>query len=272
VFLLQFYWYEDKSPVAVWGVDERVWASASPKLTLSLFTSADLGDSEVWNTGTVGNVNLLTETPAVNGYSPLQIEGTFSKFFNSGLHSHLSATGPDIVTRLREAAPACDESWLGVLGVERLLVFPGQQVLVPEIREWLSDWRESMVGSAVAFERPERPSLLACLPSGLSADVRGSSDREIVLAVANRAHWPRRLVLRRQWFPGYRAWLDGAEVPVWGVGGVAVGVRIPASRSGLLVVRFAPRSLRLGFLLLAVGIVGLLYGVRRSARSRVIGT
>jgi hypothetical protein len=49
-------------------------------------------------------------------------------------------------------------------------------------------------------------------------------------------------------------------------------VRIPANRSGLLVVRFAPRSLRLGFLLLAVGIVGLLYGVRRSARSRVIGT
>src|SRR5262249_62293221 len=94
----------------------------------------------------------------------------------------------------------------------------------------------------------------------------------VSLGVRKRARWPRRLVLRRQWVRGYRAWLDGAEVPVWGVGGVAVGVRIPANRSGLLVVRFAPRSLRLGFLLLAVGIVGLLYGVRRSARSRVIGT
>jgi hypothetical protein len=272
VFLLQLYWYEDKSPVAVWGVDERVWASASPKMTLSLFTSADLVDSEVWNTGTVGNVNLLTGTPAVNGYSPVQIEGTFSKFFNGGLHSHLSATGPDIVERLRERAPACDESWLGVLGVERLLVFPGQQALVPELRGWLSDWRESRVGSAVAFERLERPSLLACLPAGLSARIRGSSSRQIVLAVANHAQRPRRLVLRRQWFPGYRAWLDGAEVPVWGVGGVAVGVRIPANRSGLLVVRFAPRSLQVGFILLAVGIVGLLYGIRRSARGRVMGT
>jgi hypothetical protein len=226
----------------------------------------------VWNTGTVGNVNLLTGTPAVNGYSPVQIEGTFSKFFNGGLHSHLSATGPDIVERLRERAPACDESWLGVLGVERLLVFPGQQALVPELRGWLSDWRESRVGSAVAFERLERPSLLACLPAGLSARIRGSSSRQIVLAVANHAQRPRRLVLRRQWFPGYRAWLDGAEVPVWGVGGVAVGVRIPANRSGLLVVRFAPRSLQVGFILLAVGIVGLLYGIRRSARGRVMGT
>jgi hypothetical protein len=272
VFFLQAYWYQDKSPVAVWGVDERVWASASPKMTLSLFTSADLVDPEVWNTGTVGNVNLLTETPAVNGYSPVQIEGTFSKFFNGGLHSHLSATGPDIVERLRESAPACNESWLDVLGVERLLVFPGQQALVPELREWLSDWRESKVGSAVAFERLERPSLLACLPAGLSAQVRGSSSREIVLAVANHARWPRRLVLRRQWFPGYRAWLDGTEVPVWGVSGVTVGVRIPANRSGLLVVRFAPRSLRLGFILLALGIVGLFYGIRTGARGRVIGT
>src|SRR5262249_55156465 len=129
-----------------------------------------------------------------------------------------------------------------------------------------------MVGSAVAFERPERPSLLACLPSKLSADVRGSSDREIVLAVANCADWPRRLVLRRPWVPGYRALLGRAEVSVSGVGRVPVRARCPAYRSGLLVVRFAPRSLRLGFLLLAVGIVGLLYGVRRSDRSRVIGT
>src|SRR5262249_56167370 len=121
------------------------------------------------------------------------------KLCRGGVRRQRSGRGPDIVTRLRERAPACSESWLGVLGVERLLVFPGQQALVPEIRQWLSDWRESMVGSAVAFERLEHPSLLACLPSKLSAEVRGSSDREIVLAVANRAHWPRRLVLRRQW-------------------------------------------------------------------------
>src|SRR5262249_49361986 len=146
------------------GVDERVRASASPKQTLSLFTSTDLGDPGVWNTGTVGNVNLLTETPAVNGYSPVMIEGTFNKFFSGSAHSHLTATTPEVIGRLREPVPGCDESWLGVLGVERLLVFPGQQVLVPELREWLSDWRESRVGSAVAFERRERPGPVACVP------------------------------------------------------------------------------------------------------------
>jgi hypothetical protein len=262
VFLLQMYWYQDKTPLAVWGVDERVWASASPKLTFSLFTSADLGDPEVWNGGTLGNVNLLTETPALNGYSPVQIEGTFDHFFSVNFN-HLSATGPDIIERLKERPPGCDESWLDVIGVERLLIFPGQQALIPDVRAWLRDWSESRVGSAVAFERAERPSF-PCLPGDLEARIRSSRSRETVLSVVNHSQRRRRIILRRQWYPGYRAWLDGREVPVRAVGGITVGVMIPANKSGLLVVRFAPRSLELGLILLGVGVVGLLYGIRRT--------
>jgi ABC-type polysaccharide/polyol phosphate export permease len=263
VFLLQMYWYQDRTPLAVWGVDERVWASASPKMTFSLFTSADLTDPEVWNRGTLGNVNLLTGTPTLNGYSPIQIEGTYDQFFTSNF-SHLSATGPDIVERLREMVPGCQESWLDVIGIERLLIFPGQQALVPDVRAWLSDWKESRVGSAVAFERPGvRPSL-PCLPDDLEARIRTSSSRETVLSVANRSPRPRRVILRRQWYPGYRAWLDGREVPVKAVDGIVLRVMIPAHQNGLLVLRFAPRSLQLGLVLLGLGVVGLLYGISRS--------
>jgi ABC-type polysaccharide/polyol phosphate export permease len=265
VFLLQMYWYQDKTPLAVWGVDERVWASASPKLTFSLFTNADLGDPEVWNTGTLGNVNLFSGTPTLNGYSPVQIEGTFDQFFTASFN-HLSATGPDIVERLREIVPGCQESWLDVIGVERLLVFPGQQALVPDIRAWLRDWRESRVGSAIAFERPGAQSSLPCLPDDLEARIQTSSSRETVLSVANRSPRPKRLILRRQWYPGYRAWLDGRELPVEAVGGIVLRVMIPAHQNGLLVVRFAPRSLQLGLVLLGLGVVGLLYGLSRSTR------
>lgn len=266
VFLLQMYWYQDKTPLAVWGVDERVWASASPKQTLSLFTSDDLTDPQTWNTGTIGNVNLLTDTPAVNGYSPVKIEGTFGRFFTGSRHSHLTTTAPDIIERLKERAPGCEESWLGVLGVERLLVFPSQQALVPELRKWLSDWNESRVGNAVAFESVRRPPPFPCLPADLSAEIRTANGREVVLGVTNRARRPRRLILRRQWFPGYRAWLNGVHVPVRAVGGVAVGVAIPAGGSGRLVVRFAPESLGVGVLLFAAGILGLLYGISRGRR------
>jgi ABC-type polysaccharide/polyol phosphate export permease len=162
--------------------------------------------------------------------------------------------------------PGCQESWLDVIGIERLLVFPGQQALVPDVRAWLSDWKESRVGSAVAFERPGvRPSL-PCLPDDLEARIRTSSSRETVLSVANRSPRPRRVILRRQWYPGYRAWLDGREVPVKAVDGIVLRVMIPANQNGLLVVRFAPRSLQLGLVLLGLGVVGLLYGISRGTR------
>src|SRR5262249_34039717 len=184
-------------------------------------------------------------------------------FFGGASFNHLSATAPDIIERLKESAPGCHESWLDVIGLERLLIFPGQQALVPDVRTWLRDWSESRSGSAVAFERPERRSL-PCLPDDLEAQIRRSTSRETVLSVVNRSPRRKRLILRRQWYPGYRAWLDGREIPVRAVGGIAVGVLVPANESGQLVVRFAPRSLQLGLVLLGVGMVGLLYGIRRS--------
>src|SRR5262249_49780141 len=150
------------------------------------------------------------------------------------------------VERLKEMAPGCNESWLDVIGVERLLVFPSQQALVLDVRGWLRDWRESRVGSAIAFERPGVRPPLPCLPGGLEARIRTSSSRETVLSVANRSPRPKRVILRRQWYPGYRAWLDGREVPVKSVDGIVLRVMIPAHQNGLLVVRFAPRSLQLG--------------------------
>ena len=95
------------------------------------------------------------------------------------------------------------------------------------------------------------------LPDDLEARIRTSSSRETVLSVANRSPRPRRVILRRQWYPGYRAWLDGRELPVKAVDGIVLRVMIPAHRNGLLVVRFAPRSLQLGLVLLGLGVVGL---------------
>jgi hypothetical protein len=72
------------------------------------------------------------------------------------------------------------------------------------------------------------------------------------------------LVFRRAWYPGYRAFLDGEELPVLVADLLLPAVEIPKGRQGKLTLVYEPASLRIGlvvvvFSLLLASIIGI-YG------------
>ncbi|MCB9139383.1 MAG: hypothetical protein H6642_13635 [Caldilineaceae bacterium] len=65
---------------------------------------------------------------------------------------------------------------------------------------------------------------------------------------------PGLLVMSETWYPGWRATVNGAEMPVLRVNGAQRAVAVAAGES-LVTLRFAPQSWRVGLLLFGVGIV-----------------
>jgi hypothetical protein len=84
----------------------------------------------------------------------------------------------------------------------------------------------------------------------VEADYYGSNE----LRLRVRSDEDSYLVFSDTWFPGWRAWVDGAETTVYRTDGVVKGVVVPAGEHG---VRFLydPLSYKLGWLLFGVGVV-----------------
>ncbi|MSU47376.1 MAG: hypothetical protein EXS42_09725 [Lacunisphaera sp.] len=63
---------------------------------------------------------------------------------------------------------------------------------------------------------------------------------------------PALLVVTDVWYPGWRAWLDGNEVPIWPVQGLVRGVHFPAGRH-VVEFRYDPPWLKLSLLAMVAG-------------------
>lgn len=104
-------------------------------------------------------------------------------------------------------------------------------------------------------EVPVRAPGLAGAGPAVAGVIRQSDDR---LVVALRCATRRLLVVRQVDFPGWRAVVDGREVPLEPVDGVFQGVVVPAGRSRLLL-RYRPPGLRVAevvSLLVAIAALG----------------
>jgi hypothetical protein len=100
--------------------------------------------------------------------------------------------------------------------------------------------------------------------------------------VALRSHRPNRidleldgesgglLVLADPWYPGWKCWVDGTEVPIWKADYAFRGVMVP-SGAREVVFRFEPRSYRVGrvvsLAMLGVVLLAFLVAFNRPARS-----
>jgi uncharacterized membrane protein YfhO len=79
------------------------------------------------------------------------------------------------------------------------------------------------------------------------------------------------VVFVEQFAPGWRATVDGAEVPVHRANLLVMGVRAPAGRHAIAL-RYRPPGLRAGLALSAVGLVALVALARRRAVSAGAGS
>lgn len=126
--------------------------------------------------------------------------------------------------------------------LERLLTsaFDGRRATVVEGGAAPLDGPEEIAPARMIRERPEV----------LRFEV--APERDAILVVANA------------WYPGWRAWVDGAEAPVLRVNGLFRGVPVPAGAREVEM-RFEPGSFRVGAAVsvLSAGLLGLLVAVRR---------
>ncbi len=80
------------------------------------------------------------------------------------------------------------------------------------------------------------------------------------------------LVVTDTWYPGWRAWVDGAESPVFRVNGLFKGVAVPAGAKRVEM-RFDPWTFRVGAVIstVAVGVISMLVCLEFVRRGRVPG-
>jgi uncharacterized membrane protein YfhO len=71
---------------------------------------------------------------------------------------------------------------------------------------------------------------------------------------------PAVLVLPEAWAPGWRAWVDGQRAPVQAVGGVLVGVEVPASGTHYVEVAYRPAADFAGMAISGATVLALIAG------------
>ncbi len=191
------------------------------------------------------------------------------RFLQAGLANHGWQPAEDVadgtIWRRQEVAP--EPSLL--MSVERARHAPNavaarSGLLVQEGREWLfvpSKARSDAASSrGVAAYAPAAIELHSATPTRVEARVKTSGAAALV-------------VLRRPYYPGYRATFDGAPLELGRADAVLVAFELPPGRDGKLVIEYAPWGTRpLGVFGAAAGLAALLaafgYDISRSLRRR----
>ena len=166
------------------------------------------------------------------------------------------AQHPELPIRLFEVPDPLPRAF--VASSWRLAEGPG-----PALREALTSDRP--LGDQVFLERapeslPEDP------PAGtMRGTVRAATfaSERVRLFVESRE--PAMLVLLDRWYPGWWATVNGDEVPIFRANGAFRAVQVPEGVSEVEF-RFAPRSLRLGGILSALGLAGFVLMLALSRR------
>lgn len=218
----------------------------------------------------------LRDVTGYDGMTPRRIEQLLSP---GGYGLNLIASGSLTLT-LPWSSPLFD-----LLGVRRLMLPPGTDRVPPHFvldydgpdgRVWRNpralprallvpsarcvgdlDALDAMHGGRIDF----RTEVLVhdCAPLGLVDAAGGTGSARIVVDEAERVvvttdgAQPAYLLLVDAWFPGWRAWVDGVEHPVWRADYAFRAVRVPAGRHEVEW-RYRPASLTFG---LAVSLVAL---------------
>jgi membrane protein YfhO len=111
-------------------------------------------------------------------------------------------------------------------------------------------------------------------PGGAGAGAAGSAEIESYaperVVIDATAGAPAYLVLTDAWFPGWRAWVDGAEQPVWRANHALRAVWLQPGRHRV-VFRYEPASFRIGLLVSVLAALAVAALLVASARRRSAG-
>lgn len=215
----------------------------------------------------------------INGYSPIrpggvaqtfklethgQIEYPYLEEFltadvtgHDGLLARLGVDGLVVASDLPfRDGPEARAEWEEVFRSDEGTVYHRHGGPMPDVTTWKS-------------REPGAPEDLATV----DLDVRENSRNRVVVSVPASLDRPVLIAFRRPYYPGYRATLDGREIPVGSYRGLLPTVELPAGEvGGKLILVYRPRSLAVGALIAALTVVGMgsiaWVTNRRAARTR----
>lgn len=206
--------------------------------------------------GTVGQVVRPGSTPMwaglrfINGYSPIRPAGV-AREFDAAIHGELAPWSREYLLD-SQAGP---DGKLAELGVDGIVVATelGLEPQPPAEWELTHSSREGRVyhrrgGTlprvrAILSESDRSNEQFATAAVKLIEDSRNRVILDVEVAAGNQ---PALLTFARPYFRGYRASIDGHELPVRAHRGVMPAVEIPGGTSGRLVLKYRPRWLIAG--------------------------
>ena len=249
--------------------------AASPGLNATVIAWRGAGPELGLRAGIpLGSAALLSGTRPGYGYTSVG-HGAWAERWCADYLGHVGMC-QEAEGRLLETAPGTSLTWLEVMAKDDVLLWPSAPASLRERLVESGRWQE--VEPLGRFTRLTRVRPSPGRITWSDAGVRAVAPVDVGLAVQTydvtvAASSAQRLVLRDPWWPGYRATLDGVEVPTTALAGTVVEVELPAgSYAGRLRVEYRPAGLDAGLTWAAVGLVvalaGVLLGVPPRSRQR----
>lgn len=217
----------------------------------------------------MGSMGMYAGVRMINGYSPIMAKGVGQEF-SIETHGNVPEANGERLLR-HEAGP---DGLLDRLGVDGMIVTHDYQTSArPPAETWemVDTFDEGDI-----YQR--RAGRLSPVRSWTSA-APGAPDRfvpvqiEIVensrqcveakVKMPGDAGGPGLIAFSRPFYPGYRATLNGKNLPVGSFRGLLPIVEIPAGSVGRLVLTYAPRALVYGWWLVGIAMVGMAISVGR---------
>lgn len=235
---------------------------------LALVTRADVfaAEEDAAKIARFGNTAMYAGLSFVNGYSPmrpLQLARVLGPD-DMGLQF---ADGERIIQNYIKPGEL-----LSQMGVDGLILGPGFVQFADIVLQ--AGWEEAgRYPRGILFHRPGKPEeRVRSLPAVVTVDLNNKPKTQEVRATATiRSIRESRLsvschventsvehdalvAFSRAYYPGYRAFLDGVEVPIEPLAGIQPGVRIAMKAGGELLLAFRPKSVEYGLILAAAAV------------------
>lgn len=222
--------------------------------------SGDVRDQDRFDEITFGQMGLAEGRSLINGYSPLEPRG-LKVLFCFKTHGF---TCPEAGSGLMQTDPNTGATFADLMRVGRIVAARGPHLdaLQASLRAPWTIAEEKK--RTVVFSRPlpsrALPGLMSWPVEGLTVELAAPTSPESeTLLIKSRRSEINTVVFARMWWPGYRAWFNGDEIPVRPISGLLVAVDLPHDGStGLLHVRYSPPGFLTSVMLSFISILGFL--------------
>jgi hypothetical protein len=245
------------------GVDWNVPAVRSEYSSLGyaeggylLFNGGYLGSQKKHREFRPATTGLIWNDKIVNGYSPLG-----NKFFRQkiSISDHGNITSWKMTRKgmeFFEVDPVTGLELLELMKVSRIISFKGKWGA--NMNDAASDsWKVDEKEHTFVFNhRPyDYPGHISWLDKGIEiVKVVKQQHRTEQYLIRNNTPSEGRIVFARLWWPGYRATINGKELPLERYAGFLISVLVPKQAQGNLSLTFTPPGFYLGLILSFIGL------------------